>query len=212
MVYPNSVMNLSSVNNPVEKEKKKMIYLCKAIPVLINLIVFILVFIWLCKFIHNAKEENNNRSKYIIASRLDFYEEDEFCHEKYVQFINDGAYETFDLKINKLKKWAIALIVLIPAFFILSILSIGIIWLCLFSFFAFILIIVFGILFAVHFSKSNFDEFNEFTKCRYLNKQFREDYDFIYSIKDGFQTPLVFIILLEFTSCFASISDLDPRN
>ena len=72
--------------------------------------------------------------------------------------------------------------------------------------------IVFCILFAVHYSKSNFDEFNEFTKCRYLNKQFRKDYDFIYSIKDGFQTPLVFIILLEFFSYFTSMPDLGQRN
>ena len=212
MVYPNSVMNLSSVNDPVEKKKKEINMACKSIPILINFIVFILVFIWLCKFIHYAKEENNNRSKYIIASRLDYYEEDEFCHEKYVQFVKDGAYEAFDLKINKLKKWAIALIVLIPSFFVLLIICFCIPWLVIFLILALILIIVFGILFAVHFSKSNFDEFKEFTKCRYLNKQFRKDYDFIYSIKDGFQTPLVFIILLEFFSCFSSISDIDPRN
>ena len=196
----------------IDEKKKEIRMGCKAIPVLINLIVFILVFIWLCKFIHYAKEENNKRSKYIIASRLDYYEEDEFCHEKYIQFVNEGAYEAFDLKINKLKKWAIALIVLIPALFIFAILSIFSIGLVVFFFLDFILIIVFGILFAVHFSKSNFDEFNEFTKCRYLNKQFREDYDFIYSIKDGFQTPLVFIILLEFFSCFSSLSDMDPRD
>ena len=140
MVYPNSVMNLSSVNDPVGKKKKEINMACKSIPILINFIVFILVFIWLCKFIHYAKEENNNRSKYIIASRLDYYEEDEFCHEKYVQFVNDGAYEAFDLKINKLKKWAIALIVLIPSFFVLLIICFRIPWLAIFPILALILI------------------------------------------------------------------------
>ena len=118
--------------------------------------------------------------------------------------------EAFDLKINKLKKWAIALIVLIPGFFIFIFVVACFPWLVILLFFDFILIIFF--LFAVHYSKINFDEFNEFTKCRYLNKQFRKDYDFIYSIKDGFQTPLVFIILLEFFSSFTSMPDLGQRN
>ena len=51
MIYPNSVMNLPSAtatNDPVEEKKKEMTIVCKTIPILINLIVFILVFIWPC--------------------------------------------------------------------------------------------------------------------------------------------------------------------
>ena len=72
--------------------------------------------------------------------------------------------EAFDLKINKLKKWAIALMALIPSFIILLFFSICFPWLALLFILDFLLIIVFGILFAVHFANSNFDEFNGFTK------------------------------------------------
>ena len=124
--------------------------------------------------------------------------------------MNNGLYETFDLKINSLKKWAIAEIVLIPLFFIFCGISFKIMWVVVFSTITLLLIIIFAIIFAVKFSKCNFDEFTEFSKCRYLNKKFREDYDFIYSIKDGFKTPLYFIILIEFTSCVSSIMDVEP--
>ena len=85
-----STNSANEVNDLQKKRLKKIEFICKSIPALINFVVFILVFIWLCKCILYAKEENNNRSKYIIAFRLDYYEEDEFCHEKYVQFVNDG--------------------------------------------------------------------------------------------------------------------------
>ena len=191
-------------------EKKKTIYFWKSIPITINFIIFILIYIWLCKFVHYAKDEDNKRAKYIIANRLDLYEEGEFCKEKYFDFMNNGLYETFDLNISSLKKWAIAEIVLIPLFLIFCGISFKIIWVAVFSTITLLLIIIFAIIFAVKFSKCNFDEFTEFSKCRYLNKKFREDYDFIYSIKDGFKTPLYFIILIEFTSCVSSIMDVEP--
>ena len=53
--------------------------------------------------------------------------------------------EAFDLKINKLKKWAIALIVLIPGFFIFIFVGACFPWLVILLFFDFILIIVFFI-------------------------------------------------------------------
>ena len=193
-------------------QKKEIKFFWKSIPILMTFVVFILVYIWICKIVHYAKDEKKNRQKYIIENRLDYYEEGEFCKEKYNDFIKKGVYETFDIPIKKLKKWAIALIVLIPLFFIVSCISCLFQPIALFSCLDLILLLIFGILFASSFSDCNFEDFVEFSKCRYLNKQFRKDYDFIYKIKDGFQTPLIFLIIIEVTSCLASLADLDPSK
>ncbi len=200
-----------SFKSNFENKKKRIKTFWKSLPIIFTLIVFIMVYIWLCKIIYYAKSEPKNRNKYIIAERLKYYEEGEFCEEKYSDFISKGAYETFDLPIKKIKKWAIAEIVLIPLFFIL--ICIGtcfgkyIEWFIFLAFIDFVLIIVFGFLFTIDYSDCNFDEFTEFSRCRYLHKRFREDYDNIYSIKDGFQTPLILIIIIEVTSCIASVAD-----
>ena len=201
-----------SLNNIFKDKKNAVKAFWKSLPIIFTLIVFIMVYIWLCKIIHYAKSEPKNRNKYIIAERLKYYEEGEFCEEKYSDFISKGAYETFDLPIKKIKKWAIAEIVLIPLFLILICIGSSCLrkYIEIFIFLAFIdfvLIIVFGFLFTIDYSDCNFDEFTEFSRCRYLHKRFREDYDHIYSIKDGFQTPLILIIIIEVTSCFASVAD-----
>ena len=57
----------------------------------------------------------------------------------------------------------------------------------LFFIFAAILSIVFAILLMHYYSKGDYSDFEEFSRCRYLSKQFRRDYDFIFKIKNEFK-------------------------
>ena len=63
---------------------------------------------------------------------------------------------------------------------------------------AVILSIAFAIVFAHYYFKGNYDDFEEFSRCRYLKMTFKSDYDFIFKIKNGFKMPFVLILITEF--------------
>ena len=61
-----------------------------------------------------------------------------------------------------------------------------------------ILSLVFAIVLAHYYFKGNYSDFEEFSRCRFLSKRFRTDYDFIFKIKGEFKMPFVLILISEF--------------
>ena len=184
--------------------------------VLAYLVTFILIIIWLFKLLHNTKSEPSNRNIYITKDPSNFYIEGEFCYDNYEAFIIKGALDTFDIPIKKIKKYTKALLATIIITICTNIISTillrlyecnysdkdwlmtcGIIFYFLFTL-ALILSIVFAIILAHYYFKGNYNDFEEFSRCRYLTKYFRTDYNFIFKIKNEFKMPFVLILLTEF--------------
>ena len=179
------------------------------------LAVFILIIIWLFKLLHNAKNEPNNRIRYINKNFTNYYTEGEFCYDNYEQFIVSGALNTFDIPLKKIKKYTRALlgtifisigsIVLAIIFLILGkkykyedfFNALGIFFF-LFYLLSVILSIAFAIVLAHYYFKGKYNDFEEFSRCRFLTKKFRTDYDFLFKIKNEFKMPFVLILLSEF--------------
>ena len=72
-----------------------------------------------------------------------------------------------------------------------------------------ILCLAFSIVLAHHYFKSNFSDFEEFSKCRYLIRQFKRDYNFIFTIKNEFKMPFVLILLTEFFNCVGLLFEFE---
>jgi hypothetical protein len=177
--------------------------------------MIILIIIWLFKITKNAKNEPTNRSRYIDKDPGFYYEEGEFCYDNYEKYILKGAFDTFGLRIKRIKKYSRA--VLATIFISLGSMIMVIIFselkdcnenfasyfIGLFSFFyviSDILCLAFAIVLAHDYFKSNFSDFEKFSKCRYLMKQFKKDYNFIFIIKDEFKMPFIFILFFEFSN------------
>jgi len=187
---------------------------------LIYLAMIILIIIWLFKLIRNTKDEPNNRERYVVKKPSNFYFEGEFCYDNYKKFISKGAFDTFGIRIKKIKRYSNALISTIFIGFgaLLLVLPIALCikklinpsaeaMICIFVMFCivFILSIILSLAFAIvlahHYFKSKFNDFEEFSKCRYLAKKFKTDYDFIFEIKEEFNMPFVLILITEFINC-----------
>lgn len=200
-----------------EKECKKDMNICAScILILSNIASLILIIIWLFKLYNNAKNEPKARINYIIESPSNFYKEEEFCYEKCEPFVISGALNIFDLPIKKIKKFSKALIITI--FISLGLLFFSIIFgilddkLCkgtdvfkpfegifLFCFMiGVILSLIFAIILMHYYFKGNYSDFEEFYRCRYLSKQFRKDYQFIFKIKNEYKLPFIVIVITEF--------------
>ena len=72
----------------------------------------------------------------------------------------------------------------------------------LFFIMSIILCFSFSIVLAHYYFKSKFSDFEEFSKYRYLTKQFKTDYDFIFKIKDELKMPDVLILFVELLNSF----------
>ena len=198
------------------KKTQFVITLCSILFYLAMIIaMIILTIIWLFKIIKNAKNEPTNRSRYIDKDPALYYEEGEFCYDNYEKFILKGAFDTFGLRIKRIKKYSKA--VLATIFISLGSFIMIIIFSCLkdrhediLSFFVSllgliytisnILCIAFAIVLAHDYLKSNFSDFEEFSRCRYLLKHFKKDYNFIFIIKEEFKMLFIFILLFEFSN------------
>ena len=208
-----------------EKLKKK---LCKngikGALIIIYLALIILIIIWLFKLLKNTKSEPKNRISYIVKEPSYYYEEHEFCYIEYERFIIKGAFNSFDLRIKRIKKYCKA--VLATIFIALGSLIMMVILFCLnqctrdwgticsglFFFFAvisLILCLAFSIVLAHHYFKSNFSDFEEFSKCRFLTRKFKRDYNFIFTIKNEFKMPFVLVLLTEFFNCIGIVFDFE---
>ena len=158
------------------------------------IVTFVMVIIWLFKLHNNAKTEPKTRSGYIIEEPSTYYNEEEFCYEKYEPFLAKGALDIFDIPTKDIKKYCKALIstifISIGSFIlgVLMILGCGRNdWFMIFGslFYLFfilglILSLVFAIILIHYYSKGDYSDFEEFSRCRYLSKKFRKDYEFVF--------------------------------
>ena len=171
------------------------------------LVLTILSLVWLFKVYKNADDEPLNRIKYInedIGPYDELYNPNDFCYEHYEPFLAVGALEDFDIRMEKIKKYSLAIIILFFAAIILSILNLllllggaccsgcasllGILILIftILKILAPLLSFIFFIILSVHYFKSNFGDFDDFSDCRYLNSYFDTEYDFVDVVKDNY--------------------------
>ena len=193
------------------------------------LVTLILIIIWLFKLHNNARSEPKYRNRYIINDPSTSYTEEEFCYENYQSFIVSGALKKFDIPTEKIRKFCkglIGTIFISIGSFILSSIFFGIykadksrttfmalhgLFYVLF-FLGLILSIVFGIILMHYYSKGNYNDFEEFSRCKYLSKKFRKDYDFINKLKNEYKMPFAVIILTEFFNFIKLIIEIGQKN
>ena len=194
------------------------------------LTTFILIIIWLFKLLNNATSEPKSRSKYIIEERLTYYYEEEFCYEKYEAFLAKGALDIFDIPTKNIKKYCKAVISTI--FITLGSIILSSVFVCigkkslrksdyfmclamlfyLFFILGVILSLIFAIILMHYYSKGDYNDFEEFSRCRYLSKKFRKDYEFVLNIKNGYQMPFALILLNEFFNFIKLIVENRPEE
>ena len=180
------------------------------------LTIFCFISIFLFQLNKNSKNEPKLRSRYIIEKPETYYREDEFCYENYQPFINKGALKIFDLPMKKINIFSKALIITIFTSIFSFILGVVLyckgrrkshsndcyVFLGAISLICFILALILNLVFAIilvhYYSKGNYSDFEEFSRCRYLSKEFRKDYDFIFSVKNQYKTPFSIIEIFTF--------------
>ena len=184
----------------------------------------ILIIIWIFKLHNNAKNEPKSRITYITEDPSIFYKEEEFCYETCEPFVISGAIKIFDIPIQKIKKFCKALISTIfisIGSFILGIIFHSIAEKCdkdIFDslsyfpatccIFGVILSIIFAIILMHYYSKGNYSDFEEFSRCRFLSKQFRKDYDFIFKLKNEYKMPFAVLLIMEFFNFIKLVGDI----
>ena len=194
------------------------------------LATFILIIIWLFKLYNNAKNEPKVRINYITEDPSTFYTEDEFCYENCELFVIRGALKIFGLPFEKIKKFSKA--VLITIFISLGstifIIIFGALekkcnkgkdlfmcFGCVFGF-CFVVCVLLSIIFAIvlmhYYFKGNYTDFEEFSRCRYLSKQFRKDYEFIFKIKNEYKLPFVVIVITEFFNFIKLVAEFGEKE
>ena len=215
-----------------EKKYRGNLNQCSSgILVICYLITFILIIVWLFKIHSNAKSEPGGRSRYIIEEPSTYYREDEFCYENYEPFLAKGALDIFDIPMSKIRKFCKALIST-------SLISIGSIiigvvlvligskqygskqsWFMCFGmlfyiifYLGFILSIIFAIILMHYYSKGDYSDFEEFSRCRYLSRQFKKNYDFVFNMKNEYKMPYAIIIITEIFNFIKLIAESQNDN
>ena len=216
---------MKSLEEYKKEQTQNMKKCANGILVIAYLATFILIIVWLFKLLHNAKNEPKDRIRYINQNFTNYYTEGEFCYDNYEQFIISGALNTFDIPLKKIKKYTRALlgtmfisigsIILAIICFILGKkfgscgLAFGMLF-YLFFILSVILNIAFAIVLAHYYFKGKYNDFEECSRCRFLTKKFRTDYDFVFKIKNEFKMPFVLILLSEFFNFINIIVEDSP--
>ena len=175
---------------------------------LASIVLSILCIVWLAKVYKNAKNEPTDRLNYYLDENnvqiINSYNPGKFCHEHYDPFLEKGAFEDLDVRMKKIRKFSLASVILIGISFGLTIINIliiiiGLLCQCnedffkimlpiilILSLFCSIIAFIFFIILSVHYFKSNFDDFDKFSECDYINPMFDKDYDFVHTVKDNY--------------------------
>ena len=213
------------------KFRNKMNVTTTSLILICYLTTLVLIIIWLFKLHSNAKNEPKSRSGYIIEEPSTYYNEEEFCYENYEPFIVKGALDIFDIPTKNIKKYCKALIstILISIGsvilgFILVLVSdklygrkrerlmcFGALF-YLFFYLGVLLSLVFAIILMHYYSKGNYSDFEEFSRCRYLSKKFRKDYGFVFNIKNEYKMPFAIILITEFFNFVKLIIESHPND
>ena len=207
-----------------EKYKKNMKLSANGALIISYLATFILIIIWLFRLLLNAKNEPQNRVEYINKDPSNYYTEGEFCFDICKKFIINGALDTFGISLKKIKKYTKALLctIFISIGSIVFMLIFAIIknedfaMNCgLFFYIIFLLSVILSIAFAIvlahYYFKGKYNDFEEFSRCRFLTKRFKTDYDFIFKIKSEFKMPFVIVLISEFFN-FINIAIESSKN
>ena len=208
-----------------------VVAIIQAILSIISLVIFILCLTWLYKVKNNAKNEPTNRSSYISDDPLNYYIEGDFCYDNYLNYPSKGAFNIFDLRMKKIKKYAKALIttylitvIVTVLTFIYSIVGEALFknkkkCLAIFSLLIFLIVLVvsilslvFFIILSVNYFKGKFDKFEDFSECKYLNNQFKSDYHFVSVVKDNFKKFFILNIIGIVLSCIKNIIDIISKK
>ena len=207
-------MNKIITNNENEKVQNSLNIISSGMLLLAYIGTLISIIIWLIKLLNNAKKEPSDRNIYIKNNFLNYYEEGEFCYDNLEDFIKKGALDTFGISIKNIKKYTRALlgtIFITICSLIITLIFIIInkwkshndIYIGLASCFycilvlAFLLSVIFGIVLAHYYFKGDYNDFEEFSRCRYLTKSFKSDYNFVFELKKGFNMPFVLVLITE---------------
>ena len=200
------------------------LFVVKFIVTFVSLALSIICLFWLLKVKQNAKDEPENRLKYYFSEyseivRPNLYTPGEFCYNYYQIFIDKGAFESFDIHMKKIEKFSLVLLILLVISLLVKIIRMEldlpnscVITCCnrmnksykifqaiiqIINSLALILSLIFFILISVYYFESNFDDFDEFSHCEYLNSLFDENYDFVNVVKKKyFRTFIGYIVVL----------------
>jgi hypothetical protein len=183
------------------KEKPRSLII-KTIFSLLLFIISILCIIWLFKVKKNSKQEPIDRDEYIDEDYLDFYTKGDFCYNHFNTYIEYGAFEAFDIRMKKIKNFSKAILISYFMSLVILLLIFGLslcltsergclakIMLLLFLLYIINLIVnlILFIIASVHYFKSKWNDFDEFSNCRYLNRRFNNDYHFVYVVDNNYK-------------------------
>ena len=178
-------------------DEKESINLLKGIIGLFNLVTLILLIIWLFKIINNSKNEPLNYAVFVSNETLVNYTEGDFCYGRKYEYLKRGAFQLFNIKMKKIKKFAKALLaskfISIGTIFLMGIVnccyreckkaSIGVLVLLGLIYIANNIInIIFMEKLNSYHSESNFYDFEKFSKCAYIQTTFKRSYKFMKTV------------------------------
>ena len=120
-----------------------------------------------------------------------------------------GAFDDLDIRMTKIHKYSKALIYIffIDLMFVIFYIILDIIrkrkeFGCIEYIFALIRIIlsildlIFFIIISVNYYKSNFDDFEDFSECKYfIDTDFNKDYDFVFVVKRNFKKFFILTLI-----------------
>ena len=189
-----------------------------------SFVIFILTIVYLFGIINNCKDEPTELINYLNNDPIAFYSSNDFCFKNYYLCDEQGIFKTFDIRIKKIKTFSRATVSTCFISICLIILSIIILFLAttdckyhegflgilsiiylLFSFINIILNAVFFIILIVHYFKSDFTNFNNFSECMYFKEEFKKDFQFINKIQDNFIKILILWIISFFLNLFDNV-------
>ncbi len=180
---------------------------CKLIIGLFNFVTFILLLVWLFKIINNAKSEPKNYAYFISNDVPQNYTLGDFCYGRQYEYLQNGAFEVFNIRMEKIKKFAKALVA--TKFISMGIvIFISILRVCQFKrnkVVVIIIILLIVIIFITnnilnvifieklnsYFSESNFHDFEKFSNCDYISPTFQRDYKFMNTVKKNYEKIFV---------------------
>lgn len=195
-----------------EKESKLEIII-KGLIAIFNFVSLILLIVWLFKIICNAEKEPWFRGNFIANDSLQNYTEGDFCYGRKYEYTRIGALRLFNIQMDEIKKYAKALLVTkfvsIGLVIYASLLRIcfadrleqycEILEKKYFKrikrkyFFSISVIIpyiannILNVIFleklSDYYSDSNFYDFERYSKCDYMQKNFKRKYKFVTTVK-----------------------------
>ena len=63
-----------------------------------------------------------------------------------------------------------------------------------------------------YYSKGDYSDFEEFSRCRYLSRQFKKNYDFVFNMKNEYKMPYAIIIITEIFNFIKLIAESPNDN